>query len=169
MDATFNLELHTGDVYYALRPDQPAITLTPPFHHTSAAEAAHTHQTASASTCHIHIGTTQFLGLRGGHECSDYYVWVDLSPHSSSCERFAQQDDLQVKTAKEKLDRTSWTYSSCQAGSTKHFYTDITNREAANNLAVEVEDIEINTDPESLSVMLFKGEVGDETPVDRKY
>ena len=76
---------------------------------------------------------------------------------------------MQVKTAKTELDRTAWTYSSCQAGSTKHFYTDITNREAANNLAVEVEDIEINTDPESLSVMLFKGEVGDEPPVDRKY
>ena len=26
-DATFNLELHTGDLYYTLRPDRPAITL----------------------------------------------------------------------------------------------------------------------------------------------
>ena len=70
-DATFNLELHTGDVYYTLRPDQPAITLTPPFHHTSAADVAHTHRAALASACHIHNATTQYLGLRGGHECSD--------------------------------------------------------------------------------------------------
>eukprot|EP01046_Picozoa_sp_COSAG06_P068075 COSAG06_NODE_17939_length_913_cov_1.090909_1_plen_77_part_00 len=26
-DAVFNLELHTGDLYYTLRPNQPAITL----------------------------------------------------------------------------------------------------------------------------------------------
>ena len=26
-DAIFNLELHTGDLYYTLRPDRPAVTL----------------------------------------------------------------------------------------------------------------------------------------------
>lgn len=56
-DAIFNLELHTGDVYYALRPDQPAITMTPPFHHTSAAEVAVAHHAASAPACDVHNGS----------------------------------------------------------------------------------------------------------------
>ena len=119
-DATFNLELHTGDLYYTLRPDRPAITLvskicthlwcctnllslwtvrrhlcfsqTPPFHHTSAVEMARTQQAATGTECDIHNGTTQYLGLRGGHVCSDYYVWVSLAAHNSSCQRFSQQD-----------------------------------------------------------------------------
>ena len=94
------------------------------------------------------------------------YVWVDLTPHSSSCERFAQQDDLQVRTSMAELERTAWTYSSCKTNSIQHFYTDITDHEQANNLAVEVEDIETSTDPESLLVMLFQGDVGDEPPQD---
>jgi hypothetical protein len=50
------------------------LSQTPPFHHTSAAEVAHTHHAATGTACDLHNGTTQYLGLRGGHECSDYYV-----------------------------------------------------------------------------------------------
>lgn len=67
-----------------------------------------------------------------------------------------------------ELDRTSWTYSSCDANSYQHFYTDATLYEQANNMAIVVEDLEENTDPQSLSVMLFQVEEGDEPPVDPK-
>lgn len=65
-----------------------------------------------------------------------------------------------------ELDRTSWTYGSCDANSYAHFYTDTTLDEQANNMAIVVEDLEKNTDPESLSVMLFQVDDGDEPPVD---
>jgi hypothetical protein len=87
-------------------------------------------------------------------------------PHSSSCERFAQQDDLSVRTEMAELDRTAWTYSYCEPHSLQHFFTDVSEYEQSNNLAIVVEDIEVNTDPESLTVMHFQGEAGDEPPVD---
>jgi hypothetical protein len=65
-----------------------------------------------------------------------------------------------------ELDRVAWTYGSCKANSIQHFYSDVTEIESKNNIAVEVEDISINTDPESLSIMLFQSEVGDEPPID---
>lgn len=165
-DATFSLELHTGDLYYSLRPDSPAITLTPPFHHTSAAEMALTQEVSTGTECDIHNGTTLYLGVRGGDVCSNYYVWVTLSPHSSSCERFSQQDGLEVRRPMAKLDRTSWTYSSCEPNSFQHFFTDISADDQANNLAIVVEDREVKTDPESLKVMLFQVDVGAQPPVD---
>ena len=65
-----------------------------------------------------------------------------------------------------ELDRTAWTYSYCEPHSLQHFFTDVSEYEQSNNLAIVVEDIEVNTDPESLTVMLFQGEAGDEPPVD---
>ena len=64
------------------------------------------------------------------------------------------------------LDRTAWVYSSCEPNSFKHFFTDVSDHEQANNLAIVVEDLEENTDPESLKVMLFQVDEGDEPPVD---
>ncbi len=165
-DATFSLELHTGDLYYTLRPERPAITLTPPFHHTSAVEMAHTHQASTGTACDIHNGTVEYLGLRGGHVCADYYVWVTLSPHNSTCQRFSQQDGLEVRRPMAELDRTTWTYSSCEPNSLQNFFTDIPAAEQGNNLAIVVEDLEVETDPESLKVMLFQVESGAEPPVD---
>ncbi len=165
-DATFSLELHTGDLYYTLRPDRPAITLTPPFHHTSAVEVAHTQQASTGTECDIHNGTTVYLGLRGGHICSDYYVWVTLSNHSSTCQRFSHQDGLEVRRSMVELDRTSWTYSSCEPNSFQHFFTDISVYDQANNLAIVVEDLEHNTDPESLTVLMFQVNAEAEPPLD---
>ena len=64
---------------------------TPPFHHTDAVEMAITQQVSTGTACDIHNGTAQYLGLRGGHVCSDYYVWVTLVPHNLRCARFSQQ------------------------------------------------------------------------------
>lgn len=165
-DATFTLELHTGDVYYTLRPERPAITLTPPFHHTSAVEMANTHQASTGRACDIHNGTVQYLGLRGGHVCADYRVWVTLSPHSSICQRFSHQDGLDVRRPMVEIDRTTWTYSSCQPNSLQHFFTDISADDQANNLAMVVEDLEINDNVESLQVMLFQVDAGGQPPAD---
>ena len=71
-----------------------------------------------------------------------------------------------MRTPMADLDRTAWVYSSCEPNSFKHFFTDISDHDQANNLAIVVEDLEENTDPESLKVMLFQVDVGDEPPVD---
>eukprot|EP01044_Picomonas_judraskeda_P001183 COSAG03_NODE_65_length_15137_cov_3.350446_5_plen_160_part_00 len=65
-----------------------------------------------------------------------------------------------------ELGRTAWTYSSCEPNSLQHFFTDVAESERANNLGVVVEDLEKNTDPESLQVMLFQVNQGDEPPND---
>ena len=142
------------------------VSQSPPFRHISAAEHARTLQAATGTACDVNNGTTLYLGLRGGDVCSDYYVWVTLSPHASNCERFVHQDGLELRRPMTELDRTRWTYSSCEPNSFKHFFTDVSEYEQANNLAIVVEDLEAHTDPESLKVMLFQVDQGAGPPLD---
>jgi hypothetical protein len=72
LDAVFDIELHTGDLYYALRSHEPPITLAPPFHKATAEQFLVSHKLAVATACDLINRSEYWLGLRGGHVCADY-------------------------------------------------------------------------------------------------
>jgi hypothetical protein len=68
------LELFTGDVKYTRRWEEAPIKLTPPYATATAAEQLVSHQYATMQLCNVEMHHEVFIGLVGGHECSEYVI-----------------------------------------------------------------------------------------------
>eukprot|EP01044_Picomonas_judraskeda_P001184 COSAG03_NODE_65_length_15137_cov_3.350446_6_plen_879_part_00 len=68
------LQLFTGDLKYTRRWDEAPIKLTPPYAKTTAAEQLLSHQHATMQLCNVEMHEEVFIGLLGGHECSEYMI-----------------------------------------------------------------------------------------------
>ena len=74
LNLIIKLELFTGDLMYTRRWEEPPIKLTPPWSKTTAAEQLVSHQYATMQLCNVEVHEEVFIGLLGGHECSEYVV-----------------------------------------------------------------------------------------------
>jgi hypothetical protein len=68
------LELFTGDLKYTRRWEEPPIKLSPPYSKATAAEQLLSHQYAIMELCNVEVHEEVYIGLLGGHECSEYVI-----------------------------------------------------------------------------------------------
>ena len=74
LNLMITLKLLSGDLKFTRRWEEAPIKLTPPYSEATAAEQLASHQHAIIHLCNVEVHDQVFIGLLGGHECSEYVI-----------------------------------------------------------------------------------------------
>ncbi|KAK3262971.1 hypothetical protein CYMTET_28204 [Cymbomonas tetramitiformis] len=153
----YYVTLHSGEVYYVTREDEPPLTLIPPYVHLNLHNDHNATQAQSTlNVCLLEGGKRQYLALHGGAFCSDYTFTAALIPRNeSSCNvhEHTHEEDYQ------KLELGVAASFDLAANSYMDLELEITEDDLDNNLYVEVEDLGVTFNPSALEVSLFEGSI----------
>ena len=85
----FDIELHSGDLFYMLRPSDPPIRLVPPFRFAKLNGTDLQHFKACSQDIESHYHSKYYLALRGGEHCADYSITAHVYNARSNASRRA--------------------------------------------------------------------------------
>jgi len=165
VDLSFEIKVHTGDLFYLTGLEYPPLRLIPPFAHTSAGKQLAMHVAASANVCNIHETGEYYLGLRGGSVCAEYDLYAYVNDHSDSCVGI-QQDASIANYHDHHLHVAHFTLGSCEAGETVDYVIEIDEEDSEKNMIIEVELLDDEIIFDAVLVRMY-GPV-DSIPIDRK-
>jgi hypothetical protein len=161
----FELNVHSGDFYFLVRPDHPPIKLSPPYQRAESdySHGAGHHESTRALVCAVSSGTEYYLALRGAQHCSEYDVTVSLVAPENVVEaqeecRAQEKQYVQVHaTTVRNLVRDGFVYSTVEPHEIHDFVIDVAPEEARrNNIVFEVEAINDIYNPSALRVSLYE-------------
>ena len=165
----FDVELHSGDFYYMLRPSTPPIRLVPPYRFAklNATEGQHTFRACQLDIEHF-FNERYYLALRGGEHCAEYAVRASIDDgmgkhragngaELAPCtEQFTHGEKTMQKQTVTELVEGHFAYDSCEGQGLRLFSLYIP-KGANDNYAFDVEDTTDGTDrPGGLFVMLAR-------------
>ena len=155
MALEFTLDIHEGDFFFLVRPDNPPIRLSPPFRHATQHPEGKGHHLYTTSVCEVgHFDVPlYYLAVRGNKRCADYSISARVVD-SCGTHEFKHEAGLVVGEVARPLREAHFVYDSCVAGEYVDFYFDVSETDAANNVVFDVEDLSKAIDSEALQVEL---------------